>query len=282
VAEKAMHRKTFGIAVNVIAVILALLWIVPVCWMILMAFRPQDTDLTNIISWFTPPFTLENFNKVLDDPQANILLWIGNSILVAGFATSGSLLIALMASFAFSRIAFVGKSVVWWLVVAGLIIPLEAILLPLYLLARDLGLLNTYISLIAPLMAAPFSVIILKQFVDQVPSALFDAAKIDGCGWFRMLFTIVIPLSKAAIGAVSVFVFLTAWNDFLWPFISVTKPERMTIPIGLPFFQEQFTALTIPALPLAASTLTALPIIVAFLIFQKYIIKGIAMTGIKG
>ncbi len=163
---------------------------------------------------------------------------------------------------------------------AGMMVPREATLIPLYDLFYKLGMLSTRFSLIAPSVAAPFAVIILKNFFDGLPGSLFEAAKIDVCGWLRMCMQIATPLAKSAISALTILIFMQSWNDFLWPFISITAQELVTVPVGLPVFRSQY--LTGMGLTMAASALLTAPIIVIFIIFQKNIVKGVATAGIKG
>jgi multiple sugar transport system permease protein len=257
----------------------AALFLIPIFWMAVNAFKPENTTIVNLIEWLKPPFTLENFHKVLYSKNANIGLWILNSAAVSFLSTVGVLFLCTLAAFSFSRMRFFGQGLWYWLIMAGLMVPREATLIPLYMLFRDWGLLNTYFSLIAPTVAAPFGLIIMKQFFDGLPNDLFEAAKIDGCGWARTMFTIAVPLCRPALASLGIFSFMQAWNDFLWPFISVTDPKIMTIPVGLPVFKSQY--MTEQALPMAASALTSIPILVIFFIFQKYIVKGISFTGGK-
>lgn len=268
------------IIANIIAILVCILWLLPIIWMIVVAVKPETANTLEVSKWFVPPFTLDNFKFVLNYPQANIGLWLINSTIVSVLVTIGVLVLCSLAAFAFSRINFKGKDLWFFIIMAGLMVPKEATIIPLYILFKNMDKLNTYFSLIAPSLAAPFGLIILKQFFDGIPSELFDAAKIDGCGLLKTLLIIVIPLSKSALSSLGIFVFLASWNDFLWPFISITDPKMMTIPIGLPIFKSQY--LTGKSITMAASTLTSLPIIIAFLIFQKNIVKGIALTGIKG
>lgn len=266
--------------VNIAAYSLCLLWLIPVVWMAVVTFKPESVDTTKVSNWFTPPFTLENIQNVLEHPQADVFRWILNSSIIAITTTVGVLLLCVLAAFAFSKIPFAGKNIVFVLVMIGMMIPREATLIPLYTLFQGAGMLNTRFSLIAPSLAAPFAVIVLKNSFDRLPKELFEAAKIDGCSWFRVCFGIAAPLSTSAMSSLAILIFMQSWNDFLWPFISITKPELVTIPVGLPVFRSQY--LTGMGLTMAAGALLALPIIIVFVIFQKYIVKGIASTGIKG
>lgn len=273
-------NKTVSFLVNGLAYLLCLVWLVPIVWMAVVALKPESVDVTRVSNWFRPPFTTENLRAVLEHPQADVFRWIANSAAVAVLTTCGVLLVCTLAAFAFSRIRFPGKNAVFVLVMVGMMIPREAMLVPLYTLFQSLGLLNTFFSLIAPSLAAPFAVIILKSFFDGMPGALFEAARIDGCGWLRTCFGIAAPLSKSALSSLAILVFMQSWNDFLWPFISITEPSKVTIPVGLPVFRSQY--LTGQGLTMAAGALLAFPIILVFIFFQKHIVQGVASAGIKG
>ena len=266
--------------VNLLAYGLCLLWLIPVVWMAVVTFKPDRVDTTKVSNWFIPPFTTENIKAVLNHPQADVFRWIMNSAIIATLTTVGVLLICILTAFAFSKIDFPGKQVVFVLVMIGMMIPREATLIPLYTLFQGMGLLNTRFSLIAPSLAAPFAVIVLKNFFDGLPQELFEAAKMDGCSWIRACFQLAVPLSTSAISSLAILIFMQSWNDFLWPFISITDPNLVTIPVGLPVFRSQY--LTGMGLTMAAGAMLAFPIILVFIFFQKHIVKGIASTGIKG
>ncbi|MFC5447470.1 carbohydrate ABC transporter permease [Paenibacillus aestuarii] len=274
-----MHRST-KLTVNSFAYLICLFWLIPVLWMAVMALKPETATATTLIEWLMPPYTWQNVIHVLNNPSANVVLWLGNSVVVSILSTVGVLVLSTLAAFVFSRMRFAGRSFWFWLIMIGLMVPREATLIPLYIQFRDLGLLNSYFSIIAPTLAAPFGLIIMKQFFDGIPEELFEAARMDGCGWLRTLLNIALPLCKPAMASLGIFVFLGAWNDFLWPFISVTDTNMMTIPIGLPVFRSQY--MTAQAMPMAASAITSIPIILVFFFFQKFIVKGITFTGVKG
>jgi multiple sugar transport system permease protein len=274
-----MFRST-KIAINCFAYLICFLWLIPVMWMAFMAIKPETASATTMLEWLKPPYTFDNFVKVIHSPSANVMLWLGNSVVVSVLSTIGVLVLCTLAAFTFSRMRFAGRSFWFWLIMVGLMVPREATLIPLYIQFRDMGLLNSYFSIIAPTLAAPFGLIIMKQFFDGIPEELFEASRMDGCGWFRTLLNIALPLCKPALASLGIFVFLGAWNDFLWPFISVTDTKMMTIPIGLPVFRSQY--MTTQAMPMAASAITSIPIIIVFFMFQKFIVKGIAFTGVKG
>ena len=226
--------------------------------MAVVALKPESVDVTRVSNWFRPPFTTENLRAVLEHPQADVFRWIANSAAVAVLTTCGVLLVCTLAAFAFSRIRFPGKNAVFVLVMVGMMIPREAMLVPLYTLFQSLGLLNTFFSLIAPSLAAPFAVIILKSFFSTAcpapcsrpPASTAAAGCAPALGSRR-------PCQNPRCRRLAILVFMQSWNDFLWPFISITEPSKVTIPVGLPVFRSQY--LTGQGLTMAAGALLAFP-----------------------
>lgn len=265
--------------VRLIAVILAVVCWLPVFWTVIVSIKPNMSPVYDMTKWFDPPFTLDNFQFVLNNPQANMPRWIGNSLFVSFVGTFATVILSILAAYSFSRFNYPYKKALFWLCMAGMMIPGESLMIPQYLLFRNMKLLNSYASLILPGLGASMGLLILKQFMDGIPKSLFDAAKIDGCGTMRTLVQITIPLTKAAISSVAIFVFRMKWNDYLWPYISVSNPDIMTIPVGITYFQGQYHEGY--ARQMAANVLAILPALIIFLFFQKNIIKGIALSGIK-
>lgn len=265
------------IGLYVIAIGITILWIIPLVWVVLVSFKLQGSNVMNVSSWFHPPFSISNYIQVFT--QAPVLLWIWNSFAIAFITTILVLLLSVLCAFPFSQHRFPGSRFLFSLIALGLMIPGEALLIPLYVLFKNLNMLNSYSALILPSIAAPFGVLLMKQFFDGLPKELFEAAKIDGCSKLRMLFVIAVPLSRSALSALSIFTFLGSWNNFLWPFISTTSPNIMTIPVGIPFFNSSFH--DDYTLPMAANVVVSVPVLIVFLIFQKQIIKGMSFTGLK-
>lgn len=275
-----MNIKLTKWTIHIIAVVLAMIWWLPVVWTIIVSIKPAGSNVVDITQWLIPPFTWENFNYVFNNPQADIFRWMINSFVVSTISTALVVILSLLAAYAFSRFKFPGRYMWFWVIMAGLMVPGESLLIPTFIFFKDLGLINTYTSLILPAIESSFGVILLKQFIDGLPSDLFDAAKIDGCTSFGILANVVVPLTKGVIASLIIFTFLGRWNDFLWPFISITDSDIMTLPVGIVFFKSQ--SISEMAYPMTVSVVASLPVLLIFFIFQKAIAKGIAFTGIKG
>lgn len=274
-----MKRRITKWGLNLFAIITALVMWLPIFWTVLVAIKPRHSQVYIITKWFDPPFTLENFRYVFNNPQADMLRWLSNSFITSIIGTIGVVLLSLLAAYAFSRFRFPAKVFLFWLCMAGMMIPGESLMIPQYLLFRNWGMLNTFTSLILPGLGSSMGLLILKQFIDGIPESLFDAAKIDGCNSLRVLIFIVTPLTKVAISTLAIFTFRLKWNDYLWPLIAVSNPDVMTIPVGIDFFRGQYQDGY--AYQMAANVIAIVPILLVFLIFQKNIVKGIALSGLK-
>lgn len=224
------------------------------------------------------PFEWSNYSAVWQQlPMARFFL---NSILVAAVTTVAQLITASMAAYAFARLRFHGRSVLFALYLGTLIIPSQVTLIPNYLLVRFLHLHNTYAGLIAPFVVSVFSTFLLRQFFLTIPSDLEDAARIDGASHFQIYSRIILPLARPALATVVILSFLTSWNNFLWPLVVVDSPDLMTVPLGITQFQGQFATQWGPLM--AASTLSIAPVLLVYIVAQRYFIEGIALTGQGG
>lgn len=276
---KAKTKITPGrIALYIIVFSVALLWIFPVVWMVISSFKPYGTPVSILSEVVSGTFSLDNYGIIAE--KAPILRWIFNSLLVAVIVTAGTLILTSLAAYAISKLKFKGQNGIFLLITAGMMIPIESIIIPLYQTMADRGMLNTYIGLMCPSLAAPIGVLIMKRCYDNIPDELVEAALLDGANCFQRWLKVCLPVSKSSMAAVGIFTFTNSWNNFLWPFLSITSENMMTLPVGIPQFQganlSEFT------LPMTASVVASIPAIIVFLIFQKQIIQGIAMTGIKG
>jgi multiple sugar transport system permease protein len=262
-----------------LTVVLCTLWAFPLLWTILTALKPEDQAASKPLTWFPKPITFHAFETVLT--QGNLLRWYGNSILTSTLITVVTLFLSLFAAFAFSRLRFPGRQLLFWITLAGFMLPFETLLIPLFKLMNQLNQLNTFAGIILPQLISPISIFVFKQFFDQVPPEYAEAARIDGAGDFSILWKVYIPLSGNIIWAIAIIIFIGAWNNFLWPFIVINSPDMMTVPLGLTQVQDAYGLYY--AQLMAAAALGALPVIIAYLIFQKRVTEGfLSATGVKG
>ncbi len=203
-----------------------------------------------------------------------------NTVIMAGLTTLGQIITSAFAAYAFARMKFRGKELIFILLLGTMMVPRQVLLIPNYIFLSRLGWINTYYALIVPWIAAVFGIYFMRQHFETIPQDLFDAAAIDGCSRFRALFTIVIPLSRGVIITTGLFTFIMTWNSLLWPLIVTNSPEMRPLQVGLAYFR--FESSTEWTLLMAASTFTIAPLIVLFLIAQRRIIEGFARSGLKG
>ncbi len=273
-ARWAVYLRTTIIAVG------ALVFVFPFLWMI-------STSLTSAGELFKlPPKLIPNpidfsgYQRLFGNPSLPLLRWVANSLLVALAVAFLQVLTSAMAAYAFTRLNFPGRNVIFVAFLATLMVPFQVMVVPLFIEMRFLGLQETYGALIIPDMASPFAVFLLRQAFLQLPRELEESAFVDGAGHIRVFLQFVLPLSRPTLATVAVFSFMGSWNNFLWPLVVIHDPSMMTLPLGLSTMSSRFV--TDWNLLLAGATVSVLPIIAVFLFAQRYILQGIAMSGLKG
>jgi multiple sugar transport system permease protein len=267
-----------------VALVLAVIWALPIAWMLVTSFKPESQIVTIPIRWFPErlsDFTFQNYVNVLAIPRGvDLIRSFLNSLTVALIGTTLVVVVDTLAAYAFARLRFPGRDILFYAVIASLIVPPEILLIPNYITVWRLDWLNTLLPLIIPPVGSAFGVFLLRQFFLSIPSELEDAARIDGCGRLRILWAIVVPLSGGAIATLAIFTFLYYWNDFTWPYITINAADVMTLPIALIQFRGDYFSEY--GQLMAGTVITALPTIVVFLIAQRLIIRSITLTGLKG
>jgi multiple sugar transport system permease protein len=261
----------------------ALLWLLPIFWMLSMSLQPNDVlaRTTSNVAWgLIPwPFTLDNLRFVLS--QGLTPRWFLNSAIVAVGMTALVLVLSSMAGYAFARIPFMGRRVLYPLVLAGLVIPEQAVFIPLYTMFAEWGWHNGYLALIAPRLAVPIGVFLMTQFFRGIPDYIEEAATLDGAGRWTVFTRIMLPLSIPALSTLAILTFLYAWNDYLWPLVSASRPEMFTITLGLASLQSNFAQSEGLGRVMASGVLASLPVVLLFLVFQRQVVRGIAMGSGK-
>lgn len=228
--------------------------------------------------WWPVSMVFSNYVEAFQ--VAPFVRYLVNSVIVTALSTLGEVLTAILAAFAFARLNFYGKDVLFALLLATMMVPGELLIIPNFVTLANLDWINTYMALIVPWLASVLSVFIVKQRFESISDNLYYAAKIDGCSDFRFLWQVLVPLSRSSIITMVVLKVIGSWNAFLWPLLVTNDTEMRTLPVGLQAFTTE--AGTRFELLMAASTFVIVPMIVFYMIFQKYIIKGIANTGTKG
>jgi multiple sugar transport system permease protein len=274
-----MAERTGKRIIEILMALGAVIILLPVLLIFLTAFKP-DMEIIHFNSLIPQHWTLSNFQEILGNTEEiPIFHWLFNSVFISGSVTLLILIVDSMAAFALARLNLPYKRLIFFIIIATLMIPGQILLVPVYLILNKFGWLDTPLSLIVPAGAGAFGVFLLHQFFLNIPKDLEDAAVIDGCSNSRIYRHIILPLSKPALATLGIFTFIGSWNDFLAPLVFLDSVDKFTLPVGIALFQGSYAAEY--GLTLAACVLCTIPTLIAFLIFQKHIIKGISLSGIK-
>jgi multiple sugar transport system permease protein len=259
---------------------LALASLLPLYWMIIGSFKIQTNAMAVPPEFWPSAPTLENWQKLLFG-RSPTWRWLLNSIAVASISAALAVLTSALAGYAFGKKDFPGRKLLFWLIIITMMLPKQISLIPLFILMRKQDWFNTYQGMIVPWIAYPFGIFLFKQYMQSIPNELIEAARIDGAGELRTFFNIVLPLSKPAIGALSIFAFVAAWNDFLWQLILVTERNMFTLPVGVSKLVSNLSNYNL-GLAMAGATFAFIPMLIVFLAFQDYFVKGITLGAVKG
>lgn len=277
-----MTKKLKASVNYIILAVVSVVFAFPILWAIVCSLKTEAEILSYPPKWIPDTFTLENYTTVL--AKYPYVDWVKNSLITAIAGTLLILFLSSLAAYAFGRFQFRGKKLLYGTVVAMLLIPIQAYMIPLFLLSSKLGLLNNYMGIILPSAANVTSIFILTSFFKGLPNELEEAARIDGCGEGRIFFQIMLPLSKPALSTVVILTFISNWNSFLWPMICIRQDALKTLPVGIAQFMgavngnAQFQYGT----ALAGCCMAVIPTLLVFLCLQRYFVEGIASSGIKG
>ena len=275
-------RKYISRLPRVIVYLLLFIWAViallPIYWMFSGAFKMPSLASAIPPEWIPTKITLINFVNLFR--ASRIGRWTFNSLFVSTVVTAIYLLTSSMAGYAFSKKQFFGRNLIFWLYISTMLVPWFVILVTSYTVIVDLHWINSYWALIIPDLAGPFGAFMMRQFIQSLPSELFDAARIDGCSELGLFWRIVLPLSAPSLAVLGVFVFSSEWNSFIWPLTVTTVNSMWTLPVGIASLQR--ARVTNFSLLMAGASYAALPMIVIFFAAQKYFVKGMTVGAVKG
>ncbi|MFJ8545878.1 carbohydrate ABC transporter permease [Streptomyces sp. NPDC093586] len=272
------HGRLPRVLAGTALVVLAAVWLLPFVWALATSVQSEQDLSKPGLSPFKGAFTLEAYREILE--RGNVSVWAFNSFLIAALVTVITVAVSTLAAYGFSRGTFRGRKALLAVTVAAIMVPPQLLVVPLFRQMLLFDLVDTYAAVILPQVVAPMMVFILKRFFDGVPRELEEAARIDGASEFRVFRSVVLPLSRPIVAAVSIFVFIGAWNNFMWPFIVTNDPDLMTLPVGLATVKDAYGIQYAQAM--ASALLAALPLIVVFLLFQRRIVNSVATTGLGG
>lgn len=279
-SAQTMNRMNLaGGIITILTLLAALLWAFPLYWGVISSLKPEHEVVRPFIELWPDNLTFEHYVHALTATQ--IGRWYVNSIAVAVGVTVITIVSSMLCGYALSQLRFPGRKLLWWLILASFMVPTQALIINHFVLVANLGLLNTWAGIMLPQLIHPVIIIVYKQFFDQVPQDFREAAVMDNAGEFRILFKVYLPMNWGVTTALSIVCFIWTWNAFLWPFLSVTRTEMMTITVGITQVSDAFGVYY--ARELAAAVLAGLPVALAYLIFQRKVTEAITLSaGIKG
>lgn len=264
---------------NLTILIFAIFWILPIAWLLITSIQIREERFQIPPKWIPSSVEFSAYKRAWDlFPIAEQFL---NSLKVATLSTLGALIISSLAAYAFARLNFFGREPLFLVILAGMMIPPQLTVIPSFIAFRKIGLIDNHAALFLPAMISPLGIFLLRQFFRSIPRELDESAKIDGAGPFRIFFQIILPLSKPAISALAVVLFIASWNDFFWPNIFISTSEKMTLPVGIASLVG-VSGNTNVLLVMASVGMQILPLLVIFLFTQRFLIQSIATTGIRG
>jgi multiple sugar transport system permease protein len=264
------------VAVFVVLFLVSAVWVVPLAWALDTSLKPEGETITVPPNWLPSQWTADAYFKVLS--EGNLPQWLLNSFITTTIIMVVTVILASLVAFALSRMRFRGRTWVFWLILAGIMVPSEALIVPLFYEINSMNLVNTYWGIILPQLTSPVAVFIFKQYFDGIPKDFEEAAILDGASIFRVYWQIWMPLSRPAIATVAILAFIGAWNNFLWPLIVVTSTNMMTVPVGLVTIQSSYGLRY--AQIMAGAVMAALPMLIVFALFQRQIVEGMS-GGVK-
>ncbi|MGV8960397.1 MAG: carbohydrate ABC transporter permease [Stenotrophomonas sp.] len=264
--------------INGALLLLAAASMAPLLWMLSVSFMP-----TGEASHFPPPllpsaFSGANYRELF--ARTGMAGNFRNSLLVSSLITAGSLLLNTLAGYAFAKLRFVGRERIFQTLLAALVIPAQVAMLPLFLLMKQLGLVNSFGGVVVPALASVFGIFLVRQYARSIPDELLEAARIDGASEARIFFQIVLPMLKPVLVTLAIFTFMGAWNDFMWPLIVLTDQEHYTLPVALASLSREH--IMDVEMMMAGAVVTVLPVLLLFLLLQRYYIQGLLLGSVKG
>ncbi|GAA0999640.1 carbohydrate ABC transporter permease [Subtercola frigoramans] len=272
----ASRGRTLPVAIGIALAAGALITAFPFFWMIASSFKPQREAVQYPPSLLPQAPTMEYFVRLFT--ELDFGRYFVNTIIVVFIGFVGLLLMA-MAGYAFAKFDFRGRKVLFFFVLATMMIPIQVTMIPTYLMLNGMKLTNTLVGIALPTLVSGFSVFLFRQFMSTIPTELLEAARLDGAGEFRTFWQVVLPMSGPILAVQVVLTFIAGWNSFLWPLVIASDQQSYTLSVGLALLNEQIARN--PSLQMAAASIMVVPILIVFIIFQRYVVQGFALSGLK-
>jgi len=264
---------------HLVLIIGSLLMIIPFLWMIISSFKPNIDIISVDFRLFSPNWTLGNYVKIFNEMPLGRAYF--NSLFIATIATFATIVSSSAAGYLFAKLKFWGRDALFFIVLGSIMIPSQIVLIPLYLMISKVHLVNSYTALIAPWLINAFGVFLMRQFIYGIPNENIEAARIDGASDWRIYFNIIIPLIKPSIAVVGILTFIWTYDAFLWALVVVSKTEMLTLPLVLGRYAMTEGGV-IAGASMATTSIIVIPVLIIYIFFQRFFIKGLSMTGIKG
>lgn len=268
------------IAIYALLVLIALIFLMPLFWMLSTSLKPKSQWFSREIAWIPRTITFDNYARILANPTTPIGRWFLNSVVIGVLATVLTLVVDALAAYAYARMEFRGRRALFALLLATLFLPGIMFLVPNFVTINTLGLLNTFPGVFLPGLGGVFGVFFLRQFFETIPRELEEAAQIDGATPFQTFAQVALPLAKPALATLAIITFLASWNDFLWPLLILQDRRLQTLPPGLRTLQGAYTSEY--GQMMAGAVIAALPVLLLYILLQRYIVQSVATTGLKG
>ena len=272
------RTRTKRLLVYVPLTAMALIALLPVYWLLTGSVKPAETLLKMPPDLFPKGITFDHFQRLFELSSAG--RWMANSIIAAVVTVVCNVVLCSMAGYGFAKFEFPGNRVLFWLCLGTIMVPAQVTVIPLFLMMRGLGLIDTYLGLVLPSLVTAFGIFMMKQYIQTIPTSLIEAARIDGGGELMIFWRIIFPISKPAIAVLAIFSFTGSWNRFLWPLLVTVDYRMWTMPVGLASLNDSF--FRDYGLTMAGAAVAAVPMIVLFLGLQRYFLKGLTLGAVKG
>jgi multiple sugar transport system permease protein len=286
-APSAGARRVSGVAVRRytlagVLLIIAVLWLMPLFWALSTSLKVAAQVIRPVPEWIPSPLTLDSYAAVFSSARnSSILFPLLNSIIIAVLSAVLTVFVSAAAAFPLARMQFRGRNLIFAIIIGSLMVPDIVTLVPSYLIVAYLGWLNTYQALVVPYIASPFGVFLMRQFFLSIPNEMVDAARVDGANAWQVLTRLFLPLSRPAVVALTIFTVRNAWNDFTWPLIVLTSYRMETLTVALAQLKDAFTMESYGPI-MAGAVISAVPILIVFVVANRYIVEGVQLSGMKG
>ncbi len=274
------HQKIMAVVKTVLIAVVAILFIIPLIWMVLSSLKTTPEVFGRPYHWLPETAQWKNYAEVWVNKEAPMFRSFMNSTFIVVFSIAGQLTVASFAAYAFAKIKFKGKNAIFMLFLSSMMIPGQVTIIPRFMLFKTIGLYNSLWAIVLPSFFGATAIFMLRQFYMGLPDDLMESAKIDGAGHFRIFLQIMMPLTKAALVSLVILSFISSWNEYLSPLIFLTKEEKFTVPQIIRWYMQDEAQQY--ELVMAASTISLIPVLALFVACQKHFVEGIATSGVKG